>query len=66
MLPISPAEACACGMPDWSTMSDREIVTTINGMKDDPRIMAGEAGDPPPPPRGYQYAEDYELIPTSS
>ena len=27
---LSPAQACACGVPDWSTMSDEEIVSTIN------------------------------------
>jgi hypothetical protein len=26
MLPISPAQACACGVPDWSMMSDQEIL----------------------------------------
>jgi hypothetical protein len=64
MLPLSPAQACACGVPDWSVMSDQEIVSTINAMKAEPRIMAAEAGDLPAPPPGYQYAEDYELIPT--
>jgi hypothetical protein len=63
MLPISPAQACACGLPNWSMMSDEEIVSTINGMKEEPRIMAGEYGDLPPAPAGYQYEEDYELIP---
>ena len=63
MLPISPAQACACGMPDWSTMSDQEIVTFVNGIKDDPRIMAGEAGDLPAAPPGYQYDKYYELVP---
>jgi hypothetical protein len=63
MLPLSPAQACACGMPDWSRMSDQEIVTTINAMKAEPRIMAGEHGDLPPAPAGYQYDEAYELIP---
>ena len=64
MLPLSPAQACACGMPDWSTMSDQEIVSTINAMKEQPRMMAAEAGDLPAPPPGYKYAADYELIPT--
>ena len=63
MLPISPAQACACGMPDWSTMSSQEIVTFINAMKNDPRIMAGEAGDLPTAPPGYQYDKYYELVP---
>ncbi len=63
MLPISPAQACACGVPDWSTMSDQEIVSVINGAEDEPRIMAAEAGEFPPAPAGYQYTEDYKLIP---
>ena len=63
MLPISPAQACACGMPNWSMMTAEEIVSTINGMNAEPRIMAGEYGDLPPAPAGYQYDEDYELIP---
>jgi hypothetical protein len=63
MLPISPAQACACGVPDWSTMSDQEIVSIINGAEDEPRIMAAEAGELPPAPAGYRYTEDYKLIP---
>ena len=63
MLPISPVQACACGLPNWSVMSDEEIVSTINAMKDEPRIMAAESGDLPPAPPGYQYDENYELIP---
>jgi len=64
MLPISPAQACACGgLPNWSVMSDEEIVSTINAIKDEPRIMAGEYGDLPPAPAGYQYDEYYKLIP---
>ena len=63
MLPISPAEACACGVPDWSMMSDEEIISTINGAEDEPRIMAGARGEFPPAPAGYQYTEDYKLIP---
>ena len=63
MLPVSPAQACACGVPDWSTMSDQEIVSIINGAEDEPRIMAAEAGELPPAPAGYQYTEDYKLIP---
>ena len=54
-LAISPAQACACGVPDWSTMSDEEIVSTINGAEDEPRIMAGQSGELPPAPAGYQY-----------
>jgi hypothetical protein len=63
LLPISPAQACACGVPDWSTMSDQEIVSTINGAEDVPRIMAGQAGELPPAPAGDRYTEDYRLIP---
>jgi hypothetical protein len=44
-------------------MTAEEIVATINGMNAEPRIMAGEYGDLPPAPTGYQYNEDYELIP---
>lgn len=63
MLPMSPAQACACGVPDWSMMSDEEIVSTINAAEDEPRIMAGQLGELPPAPAGYQYAEDYALVP---
>ena len=63
MLPISPAQACACGDPDWSMMSDEQVASTINGMKEEPRIMAGEHGDLPPAPAGYRYGVDYTLIP---
>ncbi len=60
---VSPAQACACGVPDWSTMSDEEIVSTINGAEDEPRIMAGQSGEFPPAPAGYRYAEDdYTLV----
>jgi hypothetical protein len=64
MLPISPAQACACGgVPNWSVMSDAEIVSTVNGIKDEARIMAAEHGELPPAPAGYQYDEYYKLIP---
>jgi len=63
MLPMSTAQACACGVPDWSEMSDEEIVSTINGAEDEPRIMAGQRGEFPPAPAGYRYAEDdYTLV----
>ena len=62
-LAVSPAQACACGMPDWSLMSAEEIASTINGMKEEPRIRAAEHGELPPAPRGYQYGVDYTLIP---
>ena len=63
MLHISPAQACACGTPEWSLMSAEEIVSTINGMKDEPRIRAGEHGELPAAPRGYQYDATYRLVP---
>ncbi len=63
-LAISPAQACACGgVPDWSVMSDKEIVSTINGLKDEPRIMAAQRGELPPAPTGYRYTENYTLVP---
>ncbi len=66
MQPISPAHACACGVPDWSMMSDKEIVSTINGAEDVPHIMAGQRGELPPAPAGYRYDEDdYTLVPLS-
>jgi len=63
MLPISPAQACACGMPDWSTMNAGQEVSFINAMKDDPRIMAGQNGRLPPAPPGYEYDATYRLVP---
>ena len=64
MLHISPARACACGEPDWSRMSTEQVVSTINAMKDAPRIMEGESGGLPPAPEGYEYDEFYKLVPT--
>ena len=64
-LAVSPAQACACGVPDWSTMSDEEIVATINNAADEPRIMAGQSGRFPPAPAGYQYDDNYTLVPLS-
>jgi hypothetical protein len=63
MLPLSPAQACACGMPNWSLMSAEEIASTINGMNEEPRITAAEHGDLPAAPRGYQYDATYRLVP---
>ncbi len=66
MLPMSPAQACACGTPDWSVMSAEEIVSTINNAEDEPRIMAGQRGELPPAPAGYRYVEDdCTLVPLS-
>ncbi len=62
-LAISPAQACACHVPDWSMMSAEEIVSTINGAEDEPRIMAGQSGHLPPAPAGYQYDATYRLVP---
>jgi len=65
MLPISPAQACACGMPDWSKMSAEQAASFINAMKDEPRIMSGQHGDLAPAPPGYKYDADYRLVPTT-
>ena len=62
-LAVSPAQACACHVPDWSVMSAEEIVLAINGAEDEPRIMAGERGALPPAPPGYRYDENYRLFP---
>ncbi len=62
MLPISPAQACACGTPNWSVMSAEEIASTINAMKEEPRIRAAEHGELPAAPRGYQYDATYRLV----
>src|SRR5215210_4578949 len=61
-LAVSPAQACACGVPDWSVMSAEEIVSAINGAEDEPRIMAGQSGQLPPAPPGYRYDENYTLV----
>ncbi len=62
-LAISPAQACACGgVPDWSVISDEEVVSTINGAEDEPRIMAGQSGQLPPAPPGYRYDDNYRLV----
>ena len=62
MLSMGTAQACACGVPNWSEMSDEEIVSTINGAEDEPRIMYGQSGQLPPAPVGYRYDADYRLI----
>jgi len=64
-LAVSPAQACACGAPDWSTMSVEEIVSTINNAADEPRIMAGQGGEFPSAPDGYRYDANYRLVPLS-
>ena len=63
MLPISPAQACACVEPDWSMMSGEQVVSTINGMKEEPRNRAGQSGQLPPAPPGYEYDANYRLVP---
>ena len=62
-LTVSPAQACACVVPDWSIMSDEEIVSAINGAEDEPRILAGQRGELPPAPAGYQYDTNFTLVP---
>jgi hypothetical protein len=62
-LAVSPAQACACHVPDWSVMSAEEIVLAINGAEDEPRMMAGQSGELPPAPPGYRYDENYRLVP---
>jgi hypothetical protein len=62
-LAVSPAQACACEVPDWSTMSDEQIVSAVNGAQDEPRILAGQRGELPPPPPGYQYDANFFLVP---
>jgi hypothetical protein len=44
-------------------MSDEEIVSTINGLKDEPRLMAAQRGELPAAPTGYRYTENYTLVP---
>ena len=62
-LAVSPAQACACVVPDWATMSDEQIVAAVNGAEDEPRILAGQRGELPPAPPGYQYDANYILVP---
>jgi hypothetical protein len=62
-LAVSPAQACACG-EKWSAMSDEKIVSDINNAEDKPRIMEGASGGLPPAPEGYEYDENYKLVPT--
>jgi hypothetical protein len=62
-LAVSPAQACACEVPDWSTMSEEQIVSAIDGAEDEPRIIAGQSGQLPPAPPGYQYDATFRLVP---
>jgi hypothetical protein len=63
MLPISPAEACACGgIPDWSRMSSEQVASFINANEYGPRIRDAQQGLLPHPPPGYRYTKDYKLV----
>ena len=61
-LAVSPAQACACG-ENWAAMSPEKIVSEINNAEDQPRIMEGQSGQLPPAPDGYEYDENYKLVP---
>jgi hypothetical protein len=63
-LAVSPAQACACG-ENWAAMSPEKIASEINNAKDAPRIMEGQSGGLPPAPQGYEYDENYKLVPTT-
>jgi hypothetical protein len=62
MLSLGTAQACACGVPNWSEMSDEQIVSTVNGAEVEPRIMYGQSGQLPAAPEGYEYTADYMLV----
>ena len=62
-LAVSPAQACACG-EDWSQMSPEKIASEINNAEDAARITEGQSGGLPPAPDGYEYDENYKLVPT--
>ena len=64
-LAVSSAQACACG-ENWSAMSPEKMVSTINGAEDEPRILEGQRGGLPPAPEGYEYDENYKLVPTTN
>ena len=61
-LAVGPAQACACG-EDWSSMSDEKIVSDINAAEDEPRKQAGQSGQLPSAPAGYEYDANYKLVP---
>ena len=63
-LAVSPAQACACG-ENWAAMSPEKIASEINNAKDAPRIMEGQSGGLPAAPQGYEYDENYKLVPTT-
>ena len=62
-LAASPAQACACG-EDRSAMSPEKIVADINNADDEARTTEGQSGQLPPAPEGYEYDENYKLVPT--
>ena len=64
-LAVSPAQACACG-EDWSAMSPEKIVSEINNADDEARTTEGQSGGLPPPPEGYEYDENYKLVPITN
>jgi hypothetical protein len=64
-LAVSPAQACACGESDWSMLSDQEIVSTVNRIEDEPRIIAGQRGELPRAPVGYRYDANFKLVPVT-
>ena len=62
-LAVSPAQACACGTDDWTMMSDKEIVSIVNGLEEGTRIVAGKRGELPRAPAGYRYDASFKLVP---
>ena len=61
-LAVGPAQACACG-ENWAAMSPEKIVSEINNSENQPRITEGQSGELPPAPDGYEYDENYKLVP---
>jgi hypothetical protein len=64
-LAVSPAQACACGTSDWFMMSDKEIVSIVNGLEDETRMIAGKRGELPRAPAAYRYDASFKLVPVS-
>jgi len=46
-------------------MSPEKIASEINNADDEARIMEGQSGGLPAAPQGYEYDENYKLVPTS-
>jgi hypothetical protein len=44
-------------------MSDEKIVSDINAAEDEPRKQAGQSGQLPSAPAGYEYDANYKLVP---